>query len=224
MFAFCLWSNIRFQSKGYDLGNPDKNQINCWVISRIKERHAKGFWYLTKKHQRCLLCVMNRDPKCRSQVFFAHQELLSAPVMFYPSWWQSAWQGGCIGRLGFPSSVSCATPESRHLQLAFCWVFFLVRVEICVMCMLEVWFCFWPFLLFPPHPVTPTSVLFWVKFFCLSVILIESVGGCWEFHSHSYILETKGPIFALTLWCQVQCVVSLPNHDLCPLGSDSGET
>lgn len=38
----------------------------------------------------------------------------------HPWCWLLAWLRGYVGKLGFPCSVGCGSPESQHLQLAFC--------------------------------------------------------------------------------------------------------
>ena len=99
--------------------------------------------------------------------------------------------GGDIRGLQLSCSDGCVFSGSQRHQLAPCvfclglksglsvWDFFLLS-SFYIFC-------------FPPWSVTPTSPLvFGSSVFCLSIILIDSVGGG-GFYSHCHLLDTKRP-------------------------------
>ncbi len=134
--------------------------------------------------------------RLQASLTLAHQELLGAPVMLSPSWWQWVWWEVLRGGRCFPAQ--CVVFLQTVDTISWLCVFLFVWLE----CVLEV------FLYFKQCGVIVLSAfhhivtllpnnshlwfpLVWVKFFCLSIILIELVGGCGELNSHNNLSDPR---------------------------------
>ena len=98
-----------------------------------------------------------------------------------------------------------STPSVGSVRFLLGWVFeiLFVLASFCTFC-------------FPPDQWLPLLWFLSPVFFCLSLILIESVGGC-GFYSHHHLLEIKRPV-CFDLLCELcRTFVSFPTCDPVPV-------